>query len=163
MVGLTTLGLFRTAISLVAVVCGIWAFARYKKISLSNRLGQLCLASTLLTAVTALGIFQHGGAAARAGRAHARGADGRRQRGDPFGYSGVPRATFRPSVSYSGTVLFHMIPAFTESLNRLAPGEPLVASQEAPIFQGIDGVVLAAFLIGVTLQVRWLRALNERA
>src|SRR5207302_9893026 len=86
-VGLTTLGLFRTAISLVAVVCGIWAFARYKKISLSNRLGQLCLASTLLTAVTALGIFQHGGAAARAGRAHARGADGRRQRGDPFGYS----------------------------------------------------------------------------
>jgi len=56
-----------------------------------------------------------------------------------------------------------MIPAFTESLNRLAPGEPLVASQEAPIFQGIDGVVLAAFLIGVTLQVRWLRALNERA
>jgi len=83
MVGLTTLGLFRTAISLVAVVCGIWAFARYKKISLSNRLGQLCLASTLLTAVTALGIFQHGAAAARAGRAHARGAGGRRQRGDP--------------------------------------------------------------------------------
>ena len=58
--GLTTLGVFHTAISLVAVVCGIWAFARYKKISLDNRLGQLYLASTLITAVTALGIFQHG-------------------------------------------------------------------------------------------------------
>jgi len=40
-VGLTTLGVFHTAISLVAVVCGIWAFARYQKISLNNRLGQL--------------------------------------------------------------------------------------------------------------------------
>src|SRR5205807_2972772 len=60
-VGLTTLGVFHAAIRLVAVVCGIWAFARYKKISLNNRLGQLYLASTLITAVTALGIFQHGG------------------------------------------------------------------------------------------------------
>src|SRR5207253_5457042 len=60
-VGLTTLGVFHTAISLLAVVCGIWAFARYKRISLNHRLGQVYLASTLITAVTALGIFQHGG------------------------------------------------------------------------------------------------------
>ncbi len=61
MLGLTTLGVFHTAIALVAVVCGVIALARDKEISPTNRLGQVYLISTLVTAVTALGIFQHGG------------------------------------------------------------------------------------------------------
>ena len=56
-----------------------------------------------------------------------------------------------------------MIPGLTESLTRLPPGEPLVASQEAAIFRGIYGALLGAFLIGLTLQLRWLRTFNERA
>jgi len=162
-VGLTTLGVFHTAISLLAVVCGIWAFARYKRISLNHRLGQVYLASTLITAVTALGIFQHGGfgpphalavltlvALALGGSAEILRLFGRASR-------------YVQAISYSATFLFHMIPGFTESLTRLPPGEPLVASQEAPIFRGIYGALLGAFLIGLTLQLRWLRTLNERA
>lgn len=61
MAGLTTLGVFHTAISLVAVVCGFWALARDKEILLSNRLGQTYLVTTFISAVTGLGIFQHGG------------------------------------------------------------------------------------------------------
>ncbi len=117
----------------------------------------------MITAVTALGIFQHGGF----GPPHplavltlvALAVGGSAETLRLFG--GASR--YVQAISYSSTVLFHMIPAFTESLTRLPPGEPLVASQEAPIFQGIDGALRVAFLIGATLQVRWLRVLNERA
>ena len=61
MLGLTTLGIFHTMISLVAVVAGFWAFARDKEIVPSNRLGQLYLAATAITAATGLMIFEHGG------------------------------------------------------------------------------------------------------
>jgi hypothetical protein len=55
-------------------------------------------------------------------------------------------------------MLFHMIPGFTETLTRLPPGAPLVASTEAPIFQGIYGTLLLIFLIGLAFQLRWLRS-----
>src|SRR2546428_7019128 len=61
MTGLTTLGVFHTAIGLVALVCGVIALARDKEISTKNRFGQVYLVTTLITAVTALGIFHHGG------------------------------------------------------------------------------------------------------
>ena len=61
MFGLTTLGALHTAISLVAIVAGIWAFARDKEIVPANRLGQLYLATTAITAATGLMIFEHGG------------------------------------------------------------------------------------------------------
>jgi len=61
-------------------------------------------------------------------------------------------------VSYSTTVLFHMIPGFTETLTRLPPSAPLAASPEAPILQAIFGVLLVIYAIGLTLQIRRLRA-----
>src|SRR2546428_8086287 len=61
MTGLTTLGVFHAAIGVVALVCGFSALVRDKEISTKNRLGQVYLVTTLITAVTALGIFHHGG------------------------------------------------------------------------------------------------------
>src|SRR2546428_8564680 len=61
MTGLTTLGVFHAAIGVVALVCGFSALVRDKEISAKNRLGQVYLVTTLITAVTALGIFHHGG------------------------------------------------------------------------------------------------------
>jgi uncharacterized membrane protein len=52
---------FHTVIGLVALVCGFIALAWDKEISVRNRVGQVYLVTTLLTAVTALGIFHHGG------------------------------------------------------------------------------------------------------
>ena len=60
-------------------------------------------------------------------------------------------------VAYSSTILFHMIPAVTESSTRLPRGAPLFASQDAPVLQVINLVLLVAFLIGAVWQVRWLR------
>jgi uncharacterized membrane protein len=61
MSGLTPLGFIHTLASLVALASGLWALAGYKEISLQNRQGRVYLASTLVTAASALGIFQHGG------------------------------------------------------------------------------------------------------
>jgi len=161
MLGLTTLGVFHTAIALVAVVCGFIALARDKEISPTNRLGQVYLISTLVTAVTALGIFQHGGfgpphvlalltlVALAVGTVAASS--------QLFGRA----SRYVQAISYSSTMLFHMIPAVAESSTRLPPGAPLVASLDAPVLQVIDLVLLAAFLVGATLQGRWLRTNSE--
>ena len=61
MLGLTPLGAFHTAIGLIAVICGFVALARDRQISSETRLGRVYLVTTLVTAVTALGIFRHGG------------------------------------------------------------------------------------------------------
>ena len=157
MLGLTTLGVFHTAIALVAVVCGFIALARDKEISPNNRLGQVYLVLTLVTALTALGIFQHGGF----GPPHVLAlltlvalAVGTVAATSPlFGRA----SRYVQAISYSATVLFHMIPAVTESSTRLPPGAPLVASQDAPVLQAVNLALIVVFLVGATLQVRWLR------
>lgn len=60
MLGLTTLGVIHTALSLVAVASGLGALVRDKEISIRSPLGRTYLVTTLLTAITALGIFSHG-------------------------------------------------------------------------------------------------------
>src|SRR5436190_1258589 len=61
MFGLTTLGTFHTAISLIAIIAGFTALARDKKISTKGTAGSVFFWGTVLTCLTALGIFQHGG------------------------------------------------------------------------------------------------------
>ena len=163
MLGLTTLGVVHTAISLVAVVSGFWALARYKEISTRNQLGRTYLIATLLTALTGLGIFQHGGfgpphvlsiltllALAVGTVAAVTGLFGRWSR-------------YVHAISYSTTVFFHMIPGVTESLTRLPPGQPVLPSAEAPAFGPIYGVLLLLFLLGLVLQLRWLRVIQASA
>jgi uncharacterized membrane protein len=158
MFGLTPLGIVHTAISIVAVVCGVWALARHREISTQNALGRTYLVTTLLTALTGLGIFQHGGfgpphvlsilTLLALGVGYAASATGVRAR----------RSRYLQAICYSATMLFHMIPGFTETLTRLPAGQPLLASAEAPEFKAIYGVLLLVLAVGLALQLRWLRA-----
>lgn len=156
MLGLTTLGIAHTAIGLVALVCGFWSLARDKEISPTNGTGRTYLVTTFFTAASGLGIFQHGGfgpphalsiltilALAVGTVAALRDAFGRWSRDVQ-------------AVSYSATVLFHLIPGFTETLTRLPAGKPLLPNAQAPEFQLIYGALFLLFAIGVTLQLRWL-------
>jgi uncharacterized membrane protein len=157
MLGLTTLGLFHTLIGLFALVCGFRLLLLNKEISLRTRLGQVYLVTTLITAATGLGIFQHGGfgpphvlsiltlAALAVGTLAASSA--------LFGAG----SRYVQAVAYSSTVLFHLIPGLTETLTRLPPASPLVASAEAPVFQVIYGILFVLFLVGLAFQLRWLR------
>jgi uncharacterized membrane protein len=158
MLGLTTLGIIHTAISLVAVVCGFWAVARDKVISARNPLGGTYLVTTLLTAVSGLFIFQHGGF----GPPHALSI--LTLLALAVGTAAALTATFGrwsryvQAIAYTSTLLFHMIPGFTETLTRLPLGQPLLANADAPELKPIAAGLLLLFIVGLTLQVRWLRS-----
>jgi uncharacterized membrane protein len=162
MAGLTTLGIFHTLIGAAALICGFWALLRHREILLTNRPGQLYLLATLITALTSLGIFRHGGF----GPPHALAiltlvalAVGTLAAvSKPFG----SKSRAVQAVAYTSTILFHLIPGFTETLTRLPPASPLVASQDAPVFKSIYGVLLLLFLIGLTLQLRWLSTTGKK-
>lgn len=157
MFGLTPLGMVHTVVSLIALAYGVIALLRYKQISPGNREGQVYLWGTMLTAATGLGIYQHGGfgpphvlslltlAALAVGTVAVRTT--------VFG----ALSRYVQATCYSVTFLFHMIPAVTETTTRLPLGKPLLASAEAPELKQAAGVLLLLFVIGLTLQVRWLR------
>src|SRR5258708_26346821 len=59
--GLTPLGVAHTVVSLIAVTTGLIALIRDREISPRNVVGKLYVIMTVLTCLTAFGIFQHGG------------------------------------------------------------------------------------------------------
>jgi uncharacterized membrane protein len=163
MFGLTPLGIVHTAISLVAVAAGVIALVRDKQITSGNRLGQVYFITTLLTAATGFGIFQHGGF----GKPHALGVLTLivlgvivvANRTQLYGrFSKVVEV-----VGYSATLLFHMIPAITETSTRLPLGAPLLSSPEAPELKAATAVLGLLFLVGAWLQVRRLRQASAGA
>lgn len=159
MLGLTTIGIIHTAISLVAVAAGIIAFFRDKEISPRNALGRTYVWATALTCLTGFFIFQHGGF----GKPHALGVitllvlalawvAGSTHL---FGRAG----RYVEAISYSLTFFFHMIPGFTESFTRLPANAPVFSGPDDPTLQKVIGVVFLLFLVGAFLQVMRLRRL----
>jgi uncharacterized membrane protein len=158
MLGLTPLGIIHTAISLVAVAAGIFAFIRHREIALRTTSGQLYVATTVLTCLTGFGIFQHGGFGAPhvlgivtlLVLAAAAAAEKRVQPGNLFRYVAV--------VGYSLTFFFHMIPAFTETATRLPVGAPLATGPDDPGLKAAIGCAFVMLLVGLALQVWRLRS-----
>jgi len=158
MFGLTPLGALHTLISLVAVIAGFAALFRDGRIIASRGLGRTYLIATVLTCLTALGIFQHGGF----GKPHALaiitlvvlGIAALARWVSLFGSA----SRYVETVAYSATLFFHMIPAVAETATRLPPDAPWAASPDAPVVQSISAALFVIFLLGATLQVRNLRA-----
>ena len=158
MFGLTSLGVIHTAISLVALIAGLVLLVRDKEISPASQLGKLYLVTTLITCLTGFGIFQHGGF----GKPHILGVitlltlalalvAGQTTLFGRF-------ARYVETIGYSATILFHMIPAITETSTRLPLGKPLLLDAEAPELKAATGLLVLLFLIGAYLQGRRLRA-----
>ena len=150
------LGWFHTAMGIIALVSGGFTLARFKEISLQTGSGQIYLAATFITAFTALAIFQHGefgpghGLAVMTLLALAVGTVAATRK--PFGkFSRHVQA-----VSYSATLLFHCIPAVTDGLLRLPVGNPVLTSIDDPILKMCYLGLLTVFLVGVSLQLRWI-------
>ena len=148
------LGWFHTAMGIIALGSGAYTLAKFREISLHTRSGQIYLATTLITAGTALAIFQHG----EFGPGHALAVMTLLALA-----VGTVAATIKPfgkwsrhvqAISYSATLLFHCIPAVTDGLLRLPVGDPVLTSIEDPVLKMLYLVLLVIFLIGVSLQLR---------
>jgi uncharacterized membrane protein len=151
------IGWFHLAMGIVALVSGGIALARYKEISLKEKSGQIYLATTVITAATALVIFQHGkftpahSLAVMTLAALAVGMMAEKMK--PFG----KLSRYVQAISYSATLLFHCIPAVTDGLMRLPVGDPVLTSLEDPILKKCYLALLVLFLIGISLQMVWIR------
>ena len=150
------LGWFHTAMGVIALISGVFTLVKFKEILLQTRSGQIYLICTLITAGTALAIFQHG----MFGPAHvlavmtllALAVGTLAATTKLFG----KLSRYLQAISYSATLLFHCIPAITDSLLRLPVGDPFLTSIEDPILRMCYLVLLVVFLVGVSLQLRWI-------
>jgi uncharacterized membrane protein len=154
---MTPLGWFHTATGVIALLSGGIALYKFKEITLHSRLGQLYLATTFITAATALAIFQRG----EFGPGHALAvmtllalAVGTLASATSL-FGNLSR--YVRAVSYSATLLFHCIPAVTDGLLRLPVGDPVLTSINDPVLKMCYALLLLLFLIGVSLQLRWIR------
>ena len=153
---ITPLGWFHTIMGIIALLSGGFALARFREITLQTRSGRIYLGTTLITAGTALAIYQHGGF----GPAH-----GLAVMTLVALAIGTLAATTRlfgklsryvRAISYSATLLFHGIPAVTDGLMRLPVGDPVLTSIEDPVLMMCYLGLLVLFLVGVSLQLRWI-------
>ncbi|MDR3427076.1 hypothetical protein [Silvimonas sp.] len=162
MSALTTLGLVHTAISVVALAAGLVALVLDKRITWRTALGKVYVCTTVLTCITALGIFQHGGF----GKPHALAIL------TLIAVAVALAAVLTPwfggaagkveALAYSLTILFHFIPAITETSTRLPQGAPIFENADAPGLKAATAVLVLLFLIGATLQLRYLKRTASR-
>jgi uncharacterized membrane protein len=154
---ITLFGWFHTVVGVLALLSGFYTLAKFKVISLEQETGKFYLVLTLIVAASALGIYKHGGF----GVAHFLavltilallvGAIAEKTRF--FG----KLSRYVQAASYSATLLFHLIPAITDGLMRLPVDAPFVTELADPLLQGFYRAFLVAYILGLGLQVAWLR------
>lgn len=154
MSSLSTLGIVHTLISLIAVGAAVASFATHGRVLPDRRTGRIYIAFTVLSCLTSLGIFAHGGF----GKPHALAVitlvtllvATLAQRVSLFGHAAPAVET----VAFSATFLFHLIPAATETLTRLPREAPLFDNADAPGLQALIGSLFLCFLAGSWFQLR---------
>jgi len=160
---ISMLGWFHTVLGILAIVIGVYSLTKYKVIQLSTKSGQIYLVFTLITAATALMIYARGtfgpahGLAVLTLLALAGGTLAAKTQ--ILGKFSV----YFQALCFSGTFLFHMIPAITDGLMRLPVGDPVVTDFEDPFLRGFYLAFLVVYLVGYTAQVMWLRKQSSAA
>lgn len=150
------LGWFHTVMGVIALFSGAFTLVKFKEILLQTRSGQIYLVTTLLTAVTALFIFQRG----EFGPGHALAVMTLLALavGTVAATTGLFGQWSRhlQALSFSATLLFHCVPAVTDGLLRLPVGDPVLTSIEDPVLKMLYLGLLVVFLVGAILQLRWV-------
>ena len=157
MLNLSPFGLFHTVLGLAAVGAGIYAFIQQGKISHAITPGRIFIWMTVITCVTGLFIFHHGGF----GKPHvlsiatlvvlgvAYWAELRQRR--------QAWARYLATASYSFAFFLHFIPGFTETLTRVPIGAPWASSPDDPKLAMLIGSAFLVFLAGLAFQLFRLR------
>ena len=154
---MTMLGWFHTILGIAAVLTGFYAIAKFKIITLENKIGQIYVVLTAIVAGSALGIYNQGGF----GIAHILavltlialiGAIVM----EKFKIFGRFSKYFQ-ALGYTSTFLFHMIPAITDFLRRIPVGDPFVDSFDDPLLINFQISFLIAYLFIILSQLVWLK------
>lgn len=157
MFGLTTLGAVHTAFAIVALVAGYAMLLRHGRLETVSTLGRAYLWCTVITCLTAFGIFRHGGfnvahvlaivtlvtlaVAVAAGRTRFLGG----------------LSPYAHTLGLTATLFFHMIPGLNETFSRIPVGAPLFTGPEDPALGKAIGVVLLLFAIVMAVQAWRIR------
>jgi hypothetical protein len=72
-------------------------------------------------------------------------------------------AAYVETVTLSVTVFLLMLPTVTEILRRVPDGHPFVTDLKSPLLLSVQGGILAALVIGVTVQIIHLRRKDKTA
>lgn len=160
---LSTLGVIHTAVSLIPVLSGLYAFIRHRAIDPATRAGKLYLVGLVLSVATSFTVSSTGGI----------------NPGHAFGvivllvaFGGVLAARLRwlgraapyaSTFALSFSFLLSLVPGVNETLTRLPVAHPIAAAPLAPvILQTLLGCA-AVFAIGFVAQCWRIHARNARA
>lgn len=154
---ISILGWIHTIIAIIALLAGYYTLAVHKVITLDHKTGKIYLVCTLIAAVTALMIYQQGGFNA----AHALAILTLLALIAGFLVTKIQifskMSAYLQAFCFSGTLLFHMIPAITDGLLRLPVSDPVLTSPHDPILKQFYLLFLVLFVVGYSLQFMWLR------
>lgn len=154
---MTLLGWLHTIIAIIALVAGFYTLVTSKVITPQQKSGQIYLVCTFLAAASALFIYNQGAF----GPGHmlavltllALFAGFLVTKISVFAKVAVYFQTF----CFSGTLLFHMIPAITDGLLRLPIGDPILTDNRDPVLGKFYLLFVTIFLVGFVLQAIWLK------
>ena len=154
---ITFLGWIHTGCGIAAILIGAYALNKYKVISFSERAAKIYLLLTLITASTALAIYNQGGfriahvlailtlLALMAGTIVEK----------TYMLGSLSKYFF--TLCYTSTLLFHMIPAITDTLRRLPVGDPFATSLDDPLAVSFHILFFLIFIFSYVWQVQWLK------
>lgn len=161
--GLSNLGIFHTAIGVVAIIAALTAFVRYGKIDLSRLAGKVYFYGTLITSLTALGISRHGGFNA----------------GHVFSLiivlliliayylyarrKGNTSARYFENFFLSFSFFLSLLPTVNETFTRIPIGHPLAKDIKDPVIGKTLLVIFILFLTGSAYQLARQRKINRTA
>ena len=154
---ITFVGWIHTGCGIAAILIGAYALNKYKVISFSERAAKIYLLLTLITASTALAIYNQGGfsiahilailtlLALIAGTIVEK----------TYMLGSLSKYFF--TLCYTSTLLFHIIPAITDTLRRLPVGDPFVTSFDDPLVVSFHILFFIIFIFSYVWQVQWLK------
>ena len=155
---ITLLGWIHTIIAIIALIAGFYTLAIYRVITPEQKTGQVYLVCTLIAAATALMIYKHDGF----GAAHGLAVLTLLALAAGFFVTKIPAlakiADYFQAFCFSGTLLFHMIPAITDGLLRLPVGHPILTNPEDPLLKIFYLIFVVLFLVGYLCQFFWLKS-----
>ena len=154
------IGWIHTILGTLAIFVAVFIIAKEGFISVKNFLGKFYLIATIITAATALMLYKNGGfnlahllavftlIAIVLGLAS--------EKYDFFGLS-----KYLQAMSYTGSVLFHLIPGISEVNKRLPLDNPMGLSVDDPI--NIRYYLIFTVVCGATILIQWFNIWNKKA